>query len=120
LITSYGRNIAPEWVESVLLGEPAIAQALVVGDGEPWLAAVLVAVARRRPRRTRCCRPARQCQTLPDYARIGRLALACTRSPRNGLATGNGRPIRAAILRSPCRRPGCPVSAMRKPADVVP
>jgi long-subunit acyl-CoA synthetase (AMP-forming) len=98
LITSYGRNIAPEWVESVLLAETAIAQAVIAGDGRPALAAVLVpsngfgnddlakAVARVNI-------------ALPDYARISGWIEAEPFTLQNGLATGNGRPIRHAILK---------------------
>ena len=41
LITAFGRNVSPEWVETALRGEPAIAQAVVFGDGQPALSAVL-------------------------------------------------------------------------------
>ena len=97
LITSYGRNIAPEWVESVLLAQAAIAQAVVVGDGRPWLAALLVpspgadgaALAGAVQRAN---------DALPDYARIARWLASAPFSRENGLATGNGRPIRGAIF----------------------
>jgi long-subunit acyl-CoA synthetase (AMP-forming) len=42
LITAYGRNVAPEWVESELLAEPGIEQSVVCGDGEPALGALIV------------------------------------------------------------------------------
>jgi acyl-CoA synthetase (AMP-forming)/AMP-acid ligase II len=42
LITAYGRNISPEWVEAALTAQPEIAQAVVVGDARPWLSAILV------------------------------------------------------------------------------
>jgi long-chain acyl-CoA synthetase len=42
---SGGDMIAPSKVEGTLLLEPEIAQAMVVGDGKPWLAAILVAHA---------------------------------------------------------------------------
>ncbi|MCQ1551224.1 MAG: AMP-binding protein [Candidatus Accumulibacter phosphatis] len=97
LITSWGRNIAPEWVESILLAQPAIAQAVVTGDGKPWLSAVLVA----SPGVDRASLEAavqRANNALPDYTRIGRWLAAAPFSTTNGLATGNGRPIRSAIL----------------------
>jgi long-chain acyl-CoA synthetase len=71
LITSYGRNIAPEWVESVLLAEPAIAQALVFGDGRPWLSAVLVA-SPGIDSGALAAAVQRSNHALPDYARIAR------------------------------------------------
>ncbi|MCU0923765.1 MAG: AMP-binding protein, partial [Burkholderiaceae bacterium] len=41
LITAFGRNVSPEWVETALRGHPAVLQAVVFGDGEPALSAVL-------------------------------------------------------------------------------
>lgn len=97
VITSYGRNISPEWVESALLAAPAILQAVVCGDGEANLAAIVVP----RPG-TDAGEVARAVESvnrgLPDYARIGRLVLSEPFHPANGLATGNGRPRRAHIL----------------------
>jgi long-chain acyl-CoA synthetase len=43
IITAYGRNISPEWVESELLSHPAIAQAALFGNDMSRLVAVLVA-----------------------------------------------------------------------------
>jgi long-chain acyl-CoA synthetase len=95
IITAYGRNIAPEWVEAALLAQPEIAQAIVTGEARPWLAALLV------PQRGAdlAAAVARANATLPDYARIGDWLTCAPFTPGNGLATGNGRPVRAAILR---------------------
>jgi len=41
-ITSFGRNVSPEWVESELTLHPAIAQAAVFGEARPWNVAVIV------------------------------------------------------------------------------
>jgi long-chain acyl-CoA synthetase len=95
LITAYGRNVSPEWVETALRQQPAVLQAVVMGDGEPALSAVLwpthasadldAAVAATNA-------------TLPDYARIARWTRArATFDAGTGLATANGRPQRAAI-----------------------
>lgn len=48
LITSYGRNVSPEWVEAALLAQPAITQALVYGDGQPSLSALIVSPAQHQ------------------------------------------------------------------------
>ena len=40
-ITSFGRNVSPEWVEAELTTAPAIAQAWVWGEGRPWNTAVI-------------------------------------------------------------------------------
>jgi long-subunit acyl-CoA synthetase (AMP-forming) len=41
LITSLGRNVSPEWVERELLARNPIAQAVVNGEGRPYLSALL-------------------------------------------------------------------------------
>ena len=99
LITAFGRNVSPEWVETALRGENAIAQAVVFGDGEPALSAVLW------PTRPDLSDAALQAaidaanDTLPDYARIERwLRGRADFSAASGLATANGRPQRVAIL----------------------
>ena len=98
LITSYGRNIAPEWIEAALLAQPIILQAVVTGDARPWLNAVLVA-APGAPTTAIAAAIARANEGLPDYARVGHWITAdAPFSLQNGLATGNGRPQRAAIF----------------------
>jgi long-subunit acyl-CoA synthetase (AMP-forming) len=42
IVSSYGRNISPEWIETMLLGDLRIAFCAVVGHGEPYLTAVIV------------------------------------------------------------------------------
>ncbi|WP_265944442.1 AMP-binding protein [Dechloromonas sp. A34] len=97
LITSFGRNIAPEWVEAALLAQPAIAQAVVGGDFRPWLYALLVpAPGCGEPELAAAVERANL--TLPDYARLGNWLNVPPFTPQNGQATGNGRPIRNAIL----------------------
>jgi long-subunit acyl-CoA synthetase (AMP-forming) len=101
LITSYGRNVSPEWIESELLSGTLLQQAVVVGDARPWCVALLLPLdpatidadidlwVRRVNRR------------LPDYARIvdwQRLTEPMT--AENGLMTSNGRPKRTEIERA--------------------
>lgn len=99
LITSYGRNVAPEWVEAALLAQPAIAQAVVTGDARPWLSAVVVPAAASGVAAAELeAAIARVNDALPDYARIGGWIAAAPFSLQNGQATGNGRPLRSSIL----------------------
>ena len=98
LISAYGRNISPEWVETTLGNQPAIRQCVVLGDGEPSLWAVLWPVHEHTPDTTLQAAVDRANTTLPDYARItrwtrGRAAF----SVESGYATANGRPRREAI-----------------------
>jgi long-subunit acyl-CoA synthetase (AMP-forming) len=97
LITSFGRNVAPEWVEAALLAQPAIAQAVVAGEARPWLSAVLVPAPGHDARALAAAVSAANA-TLPDYARIGGWTAAAPFSLASGEATGNGRPVRSAIL----------------------
>jgi len=98
-ISSFGRNVSPEWVERELVQDARIGQALVFGEARPYPVAVLstgntnggpagiaeaVACANLR---------------LPDYAQVRRWLVA--REPfsvANGLLTANGRPRRARIM----------------------
>lgn len=99
LITSFGRNVSPEWPESLLMGIPGIAQAMVVGDCQPELCALIVpsspAVTPHEIERA----IEQVNQSLPDYAQMGHYIVA--KEPftvSNGLATANGRPRREAVL----------------------
>lgn len=97
LITAYGRNISPEWVESALLAHAAIAQVVVAGDARAELCAVVVAAPNADSAAIEAALM-RANTTLPDYARVRRWITVPPFSVHNGQATGNGRPIRAAIL----------------------
>lgn len=97
LISSFGRNLSPEWVESTLLAQPAIGQVVVAGDARPYLSAILAPAPGARPEDIASAVDAANAG-LPDYARIGAWLSVPPFDPRNGLATGNGRPVRAAIL----------------------
>ena len=105
LISSFGRNISPEWVEAQLSTQPIIYQVAVLGDGEPHLSAVIVA----NPNATSADNSDLQSaikqalnivnQTLPDYARIKQWHLAeLPFSTDNGLLTDNGKLRRLQIL----------------------
>lgn len=95
LITSYGRNISPEWVESVLLSQPAIAQAIVYGDAQPALSALIVPTS---PDASIKDAIARVNDRLPDYARIHDFQIVPPFTLAEGTLTGTGRPRREKIL----------------------
>ena len=42
LVTSFGRNVSPEWIETLLLGDRRIAFCAVFGHGEPYLTVLLI------------------------------------------------------------------------------
>ena len=100
LITSYGRNVSPEWPEAELLAGRAIAQAAVFGEARARLCALLVpAPGASREAVDAQVRAANG--RLPDYARIGAWLRADQPfTPQNGFATANGRARRDALWRA--------------------
>ena len=97
LITSFGRNVSPEWPEAELLAGRAIAQAAVFGEGRPQLCAVIVPAARSAASAIEAQVRAANAR-LPDYARIcGWICADAGFTAENGLATANGRPRREAV-----------------------
>lgn len=97
LITGFGRNVSPEWPEAALMGSGLLAQALAVGDGQPWLAALLVPAAPTVTLAQLQQAVDQANQELPDYAQLRRWTLVPPFTPANGQATANGRPRRAVI-----------------------
>src|SRR5262245_28430077 len=98
LITSFGRNVSPEWPEAELLAGPAISQAAVFGEAQPHLCAVLVAANETLPDAALERQVDAANSRLPDYAQVRRWVRADARfTSQNGLATANGRPRREAI-----------------------
>lgn len=96
-ITSYGRNVAPEWVERELTLMPAIAQAALFGEAKPFNTAVIV------PRQNATSSAIQTAidsvnASLPDYARVTRWILADTPFiAQNGQLTANYRLRREVI-----------------------
>jgi long-chain acyl-CoA synthetase len=98
LISSYGRNISPEWVESELLGSALIAEAVVFGDGRPSCVALLTPAQRDATDEAIAAAISAVNATLPDYARVKRwLRLPAPLAAGKDLLTPNGRPRRDRI-----------------------
>lgn len=98
LISSYGRNISPEWIESELLANPVLAEAVLVGDARPYCSALLTPRSgATADSEIQAC--IEQMNTgLPDYARV--MAWHRLEKPLQGDArfmTDNGRPRRESI-----------------------
>lgn len=98
-VTSYGRNVNPEWVESELTQRRHIAQAFVYGEALAHNHALLW------PHRPDCtdaevaAAVAEANEALPDYAQVHHWTrLPQPFSAANGLLTSNGRPRRDAII----------------------
>lgn len=100
-ITSFGRNISPEWVERELVLHPAIAQVAVFGESRPFNVAVIVLMPGQEPIQIQMQEAIAQTNALlPDYARISRWVIAdMPFTYKNGLATSNGRLRREEIFK---------------------
>ena len=96
-ITSFGRNVSPEWVERELMVMPAIGQAMVFGEAKPFNVAVVF--ARKGFNLDAVASDIHMVNSqLPDYARVSRFILAEQAfTPANGLLTTNARLKRDAI-----------------------
>lgn len=102
LVSSFGRNISPEWVEAELGAEAEIGQCFVFGDSRPFCVALIAA---RTPALTDAmvgAAVARVNVKLPSYARVvlwHRLAVPVVRGTglEADLMTSNGRARRDQI-----------------------
>ena len=97
LITGFGRNVSPEWPEAALTGTGAIAQAMVVGEAQPYLGALIVPAHADIGLAALQAAVERANADLPDYARIRRWHPVGPFLPAEGLLTPNGRLKREAI-----------------------
>lgn len=98
LITSFGRNVSPEWVEAQLTAQPILSQCIVFGDGRAYLTALLsapVGIDELMITRWVDCVN----QRLPDYARVLKWQ-RLGESEFNNYITANGRLRRACIAQA--------------------
>jgi long-subunit acyl-CoA synthetase (AMP-forming)/pyrroloquinoline quinone (PQQ) biosynthesis protein C len=95
LISSFGRNISPEWVESELSAQPLFTQCVVGGNDQPYLHALLSAAEQISDAQIQAHLDTVN-RTLPDYAQV-KVWLRIPASAWQGLYTANGRPKRQAI-----------------------
>ncbi|MCG2634807.1 MAG: AMP-binding protein [Gammaproteobacteria bacterium] len=94
LVTAYGRNVSPGWVEAELSRGRGIRHAAVYGDGMAQLVAVIDGVSSE----SATAAVARANANLPEYARIAEWVLAAEPfSGENGLLTAAGALCRQAI-----------------------
>ena len=91
IISSFGRNISPEWVESFFLASPLIHQIAVFGEAQPHLSAVIVPATNTDALEISQTIESIN-QNLPDYAQIIKWVTAehafCVET---GLLTNNGK-----------------------------
>lgn len=98
-VTSYGRNVNPEWVEAELTQPGIIGQAFVQGEAMPCNVALLWPLDPTCSDQALDTAVAQANVGLPDYARIHHwVRLLQPFTAANGLLTANGRLRRTAIV----------------------
>jgi len=98
LISSFGRNINPEWVESELLASGLLQQCVVFGDAKPYCIALVQPRNEASTDNDISLLIEQVNQHLPDYAQICHWSrLESPLSFANELMTANGRPKRDKI-----------------------
>ncbi|MCY1543998.1 Long-chain-fatty-acid--CoA ligase FadD15 [compost metagenome] len=98
-ITSFGRNVSPDWVEAELTQRGVIAQAYVHGEGLPGNLALLWPLDPACTDQALAEAVASANAELPDYARVKAWRrLGRPFDTADGLLTANGRQRREAIF----------------------
>jgi len=97
IVSSFGRNISPEWVESNSASEPEIHQIAVFGEAQPHLSAVIYASASVSGSKVEQAIQKANAR-MPDYARIRHWCRADQPfTLENSMLTDNGKLRRSAI-----------------------
>jgi len=98
LISSFGRNVSPEWVESTLQQAASIKQCIVFGDAQPFCVALINATSESISEQQISDELEQYNQQLPDYARVKYWhPLPYNLTYEDGYLTANGRPKRDII-----------------------
>ena len=116
IVTSLGRNVSPEWIETMLLTDRRIGLCMVFGHGEPRLSALIVPSAAGAEWFAEAGRDealeliSRACASAPSYAVPQEvIVMPLQEAVSLGLMTSNGRFRRkeaAALLKSRCGAAG--------------
>ncbi len=99
IVLSGGENVSPAKVEGILMAEPAIAQAVVVGDGRASLCALLVA-AEGHDEATAAQAVTLVNERLSVTERIRRHAVVGEFTMANGMLTPSQKIRRAQVIRA--------------------
>ncbi len=97
IVLSGGENVSPARVESALMGEPEIAQAVVYGDGESGLSAYIVAADGESPASVAAA-VGRAAARLSVTERVRRHTLVPAFTVENGLLTASHKIRRTLVL----------------------
>jgi len=96
IVSSFGRNISPEWVEASLSSSSVISQVAIFGEAKPSLSAVVYSSDNEMDAISNAIEECNK--NLPDYAQVRHWIKAESPfTPTNNLLTNNGRLKRANI-----------------------
>lgn len=88
IVNSFGRNIMPDWIEGSLLSIDGIFQAIVYGEGKPFISALIVSHLDQDQLNNAITQLNK---TLPDYARINQYLIVEPFTVTNGMLTNSGK-----------------------------
>jgi len=105
IVTPFGRNLSPEWIETMLLSDPRIGACVLCQAGDPPRLTVLLIPSRlaegwfkAAPEGEIASLILRACVAAPEYARPQNAAvISHGEAAALGLFTPNGRPRRAEV-----------------------
>ena len=103
LVTSFGRNVSPEWIETMLLADPRIAFCTVAGHGEPHLTALLIPSPQGAAWFANATSTdildlvSDHCSDAPEYAVPRAYVVVSFQEALNNQLLSNGRPIRKNV-----------------------
>jgi long-subunit acyl-CoA synthetase (AMP-forming) len=103
LVTSFGRNVSPEWIETMLLADTRIAFCAVTGHGEAHLTALLIPSPQGAAWFAEATRTdilellSDHCSDAPAYAVPRAYVVTSFEEALNNQLLSNGRPIRKNV-----------------------
>jgi long-subunit acyl-CoA synthetase (AMP-forming) len=103
LVTSFGRNVSPEWIETMLLADQRIGFCTVAGHSEPYLTALLIPSAQgtawfAKATSTEILEVLSDlCSDAPEYAVPRACVVVSFAEALNNQLLSNGRPIRKNV-----------------------
>ena len=105
LVTSFGRNVSPEWIETMVLADPRVALCVVTGHGESHLTSLLIPSAAGAAWFATATRAevlellTDLCSEAPEYAVPRAYVITSFEHALKDQLISNGRPVRKNIGR---------------------
>jgi long-subunit acyl-CoA synthetase (AMP-forming) len=103
LVTPFGRNVSPEWVETMLLADQRIALCVVTGHGEAHLTSLLIPSSAGMAWFATATRAkilellSDRCAEAPEYAVPREYVVISFEEALNNQLISNGRPVRKKV-----------------------